>query len=129
MSPISDPSFKQLLQESLSSVQEIIRSEVTLAKVETKERIAEASRSGAMLGGGAVLALYALWFLLMAGASALFLVLPLWLSFLIMGVLVGAAAAGMMVKGRKQLKQVRLAPERAISSTKETMEWAKHRSA
>gem|GEM_PF-3563195 len=110
-------------------MQEIIRSEVTLAKVETKERIAEASRSGAMLGGGAVLALYALWFLLMAGASALFLVLPLWLSFLIMGVLVGAAAAGMMVKGRKQLKQVRLAPERAISSTKETMEWAKHRSA
>jgi Flp pilus assembly protein TadB len=129
MPPNTDPSFKQLLQDSLSSVQEIIRSEITLAKVETKEQVGEAGRSGAILGGGVVLALYAGLLLLMAGVSALFIVLPLWLSFLIMGAVVFAAAAAMILKGRRRLQQVHVAPERAISSTKETMEWAKHRSA
>lgn len=129
MSPDNQLTFRQLLQESLMSVQEIIRSEVTLAKVEIREQAGEAGRSGAVLGGGILLALYGFWLLLMACVAALFIVLPLWLSFLIMGVGVCGVAAGLILKGRRRLQQVRVIPQRTASSTKETVEWAKHRSA
>jgi len=128
MSMEENASFAQLFQDAFSSIREIIRSEVRLAKTETKEEIGKAGKAGAVLGGGAVLALYAVGLALLAGVSALALVLPQWLAFLVMAALAGLTATLLIATGRHQIQRVRVKPERTITTVKENLEWAKHQS-
>jgi Putative Actinobacterial Holin-X, holin superfamily III len=121
-------SFGKLFQDAFSSVREIIRSEVRLAKTETKEEIGQAGKAGAVLGGGAILALYALGLLLLAGVSGLALVLPQWLALLVMAALAGLTAILLIVTGRHQIQRVHVKPEKTITTVKENLEWAKHQS-
>lgn len=128
MSIEENASFAQLFQDAFSSVREIIRSEVRLAKTETKEEIGKAGKASAVLGGGAILALYAVGLALLAGVSALALVLPQWLAFLVMAALAGLTATLLIVTGRQQIQRVHVRPEKTITTVKENLEWAKHQS-
>ena len=128
MSIEENASFAQLFQDAFSSVREIIRSEVRLAKTETKEEIGKAGKASAVLGGGAILALYAVGLALLAGVSALALVLPQWLAFLMMAALAGLTATLLIVTGRQQIQRVHVRPEKTITTVKENLEWAKHQS-
>src|SRR5690348_3033798 len=121
----TEPTFTQLFQDAFSSIREIIRSEVRLAKTETKEEMSEAGRAGAILGGGIVLTLYALGFALLAGVTALSLLVATWLAFLIVAVVVGIAAAVLIASGRRKLQHVDLKPQKTITSVKENLQWAK----
>jgi len=121
-----EPSFAQLFQESLSSIQEIIRSEVRLAQTELKETAARFGKSAGVLTGGIVLGLYALGFLLLAGVAALSLALPHWLALLIVGVILAAVAGSLVAAGRSGVRQVHPVPEKTVSTVKENVEWAKH---
>jgi len=56
--------FAKLVEEAFANVQDIIRSEVRLAKAEARQEAAKAARAAAVLGAGAVVALFALGFLL-----------------------------------------------------------------
>ena len=53
----TEPSFANLIEGAFANVQEIIRSEVRLAKTEAREEAVKAGRAGAVLGGGIVFAL------------------------------------------------------------------------
>ena len=121
----TEPTFTQLFQDAFSSIREIIRSEVRLAKTETKEEMSEAGRAGAILGGGIVLTLYALGFALLAGVTALSLLVATWLAFLIAAVVVGIAAAVLIASGRRKLQHVDLRPRKTITTVKENLQWAK----
>ena len=121
----TEPTFKQLFQDAFSSIREIIRSEVQLAKTETKEEVSKAGRAGAILGGGIVLTLYALGLALLAGVTALSLLVATWLAFLIVAVVVGIAAAFLIGSGRRKLQQVDLKPQRTVTTMKENLQWAK----
>ncbi len=121
----TEPTFTQLFQDAFSSIREIIRSEVELAKTETREQIGKAGRAGAILGGGIVLTLYALGLALLAGVTALSLLVATWLAFLIVAVVVGIAAAFLIGSGRRKLQQVDLKPRRTITTAKENLQWAK----
>ena len=66
-----EPSLVQLMQDILSNVQHILRSEVRLATAEVKEEVGKGGKAGAVLVAGVVFALYALGFLLLGAVYAL----------------------------------------------------------
>jgi uncharacterized membrane protein YqjE len=118
-------SFSDVLQDIVRNVQEIVRSEVRLAKTEIREEAVKAKSSVAMLGAGAVAAIFAVLFLLLTVVYALALVVPSWAAALIVGAGLAIAAGVMLMTGIKQFKQIHPRPERTVESIKENIEWAK----
>src|SRR5689334_2273307 len=121
----SERTFSDVLQDIVGNIQNIIRSEIRLAKTEVKEETAKAGTAIAILAGGAVLGLYALGFLLATVARALEYVVAPWLATLIVAALVGAGAFAGISMGRSRLKRVHPAPEKTIQTVKEDVQWVK----
>jgi uncharacterized membrane protein len=124
--PVDNRSSAEVVQDLVRNVQEILRSEVRLAKAEITQEAKKAARSAAISAGGAILAIFALGLLLWAAVYALSLALPLWAASLIMGVLVGIVAGIMLAAGRARMKQVHPKPETTIRSLKENVQWLKN---
>jgi uncharacterized membrane protein YqjE len=89
----SDRPIMQVLQDIVANIQEIMRSEIRLAKAEMKQESSKAARARAVLAGGTVLAVYGLVFLLLAIVYALSLAVKAWLAALIVAVITGVIAA------------------------------------
>ncbi len=119
--------FATLLEDAFANVQEIIRSEVRLAKAEAKQEAAKAARAGVVLGGGIVFALFALGFLLWTAVYALWTVWPAWLAALVVGVFLAIIGGAAIAVGRTKMRDVNVPPSRTVESVKENLEWAKHR--
>jgi len=119
-------SMTELLQDIVANIQEIVRSEFRLAKVEIQEETAKVARSGVPLIIGLVLGLYALGFLLLAAVHALSLVVDAWLGALIVGFGVAVISSILISIGRNRLKGVKVVPEKTIGTVKENVQWAKH---
>jgi len=128
MASATERSITDILHDIVTDIQEIIRSEIRLAKVELGEEAGKAARAAGMLAAGAILGLYALGFLLLACVYALALVLQSWAAALIVCVLSGITAATFVVIGRKRMKQINAKPDRTIDTVKENLEWAKNQS-
>jgi uncharacterized membrane protein YqjE len=77
--------FSDVLQSIVRNVQEIVRSEVRLAKTELREGIVKAKIAALLLFVGALFAIFAFLFLLLTGAYALALAMPRWTAALIVG--------------------------------------------
>jgi uncharacterized membrane protein YqjE len=120
-----DRSVKQILQDILTNMQEIVRNEVRLARTEISEEMSKALRAFAFLGSGLFLGIYALGFLLLSAVYALAAVLPDWLAPLLVGLLVAVVAAVLIMVGRNRLAAVRAKPEKTIQSVKEDVQWVK----
>lgn len=118
-------SAAEVMKDIVSNVQEIIRSEVRLAKVELKEETKKLTSAAALMAAGAVTALYAIGFLLLAFRDALNLAIPAWASSLIIGIVVAGGAAILLGIGRTRFKEV-TKPGQTIQSVKENVEWAKN---
>jgi len=118
-------SVTQILQDIFTNVQEIIRSEMRLAKTEIGEETSKALRAVAVLGAGLILGMYAVGFLLLSAAYALAAVLPDWLGPLIVGLIVGVIATALIVIGRSRIKTVSPVPQKTIASVKEDAQWVK----
>jgi uncharacterized membrane protein YqjE len=126
MASATERPITAILHDIVSDVQEIIRSEIRLAKVELGEQASKAGKAAGMLAAGAVLGLYALGFLLLAGVYALATVWPSWVAALVICLLCGGIASALVVTGRKRIKQVQAKPDRTIATVKENLEWAKN---
>jgi uncharacterized membrane protein YqjE len=118
-------SFSEVLEGIVGNVQEIIRSEVRLAKAEVREETGKAAKAARVLGIGALLALYALGFLLLTGLHALEIVFAPWLAAMIVTLLVGGAAAILIRAGIGCMKRVDPRPDRTINTIKENIDWVK----
>src|ERR1700730_3895665 len=116
----------EVLQDIVGNIQEIIRSEFCLAKIEIKEEVSKASRPAETLGAGIVLSFYALGFILLAVVYALSIVMAAWLAALLVGVLLTVLGIALISSGGKKLKQVNVIPEKTAASFKENMQWAKN---
>lgn len=124
----NDTSIADLLQGIVGNVQNIIRSEVRLAKTEMTEEATATGRAAGVLAGGVVLAMYAVGILLLSAVYALRGPLPDWGAALVVGLVV-AAIAGVMVKlGLDRIKHVNPKPEQTIESVKEDVQWVKQQS-
>ena len=121
-----DRPLSNIFQDVIRNLQEIIRSEVRLAKTEIKEEVLKTRKAVVLLSAGACIALYAVGFLLLTIVYALENVLPAWLAGLIVAIALGAGAAILIGVGRTRLSQVEPKPDKTIQTMKENIEWAKH---
>ena len=120
-----DRSLSDVFQDIVRNVQEIVRSEVRLAKTEFREEAIKAKSSTLLLGAGGVAAIFAVGFLLLAAVYALALVMPSWAAAFLVGAGVSAVAVVMLTAGARRFKHIHPAPERTVHTLKETAEWAK----
>jgi len=117
--------FSEIVGDIVTHAQEIVRSEVRLAKTELKEEGVKAARASVLLAAGAFVGLYALGFILWAAAYALGLVMPQWLAALIVGVVLAIAAGAMVMMGLSRFKTVEPVPDKAVGQVKEDVQWLK----
>ena len=114
-----------IVQNVMRDVGEVVRGEVRLAKAEMSEKVSQAGKAAGMLGGAAVAGLMGLAALVTAAIVGLSMVVALWVSALIVGVLLLVSAAAMYAAGRATLKAVSPVPERTVETLKDDVEWAK----
>src|SRR5689334_6196871 len=119
-----DRSVSELLQDIVANVQQIIRSEVLLAKTEVKEEALQASKAARYLGIGGAAALYGVGFLLLFCVYALATAIAAWAAALIVGIVLSIIAAVLLKIGVTRIKQVSPTPQRTIQSVKENVRWA-----
>jgi predicted lipid-binding transport protein (Tim44 family) len=119
--PVGDL-LKQLSEETTT----LVKQEIDLAKAEMAEKGKQAGIGAGMFGGAGVSGLLALFFLSFAGMAALDTSIAGWLAALIVGVVWTAVAGVLALQGKNKVQEaVPPAPEQAIESTKEDVEWAK----
>ena len=120
-----EKSLGQLFSELTSDLSTLMRKEVELAKVETKQEVSRAGKAGGMLGGGA----FAGWFALLFLSFALAWLLDEWmhtaLAFLIVGLVYAVVAAVLVVRGRARMQSVNPVPHQTVETLKEDVQWAK----
>jgi uncharacterized membrane protein YqjE len=113
----SERSLSDVLQDILRNVQEMVRSEVRLAKVEIRDEARRAVSSGIWLAAGVVGALSAWIFLLWTVATLLATRMSMWAATLVVAVV--------MACGIRRVKRIRPIPEKTVESVKENLEWMK----
>lgn len=116
-------SLGDLLSELTDDAARLFRQELQLAKLELKRDAQEAGKASGMLAAGGVLGLYTLMLLLFAASWGLAVIMPTGLAFLIVGVIVGIAAAALAFAGRKRLRELDPAPRTTIATLREDKEW------
>jgi hypothetical protein len=122
-----EASLADLLSALSDDVTRLFRQEVELAKVEVKKEAVEAGKAAGMLVAGAIAAFVTLLLVAWAVSWALALVLPVWAGFLIVGVVFGAVAAGLIASGRKKLQAVDPTPHQTVETLQEDKEWLSDR--
>ena len=120
-----EKSLGQLFSELTSDLSTLMRKEVELAKVETKQEVSRAGKAGGMLGGGAFAGYFALLFLSFALAWLLDEWMHTALAFLIVGLLYAVVAAVLVVRGRARMQNVNPVPQQTVETLKEDVQWAK----
>ena len=120
-----DRSLGELFGNLTSDLSALMRSEMELARVELKEEAAKAGKAAGLLGGGALAAYLALTLLAFAAAWGLAEVVDAGWAFLIVGLVVGAIAAAIALKGRERLNAVEPVPEQTMQTLKEDARWAR----
>lgn len=114
-----------VLQDILRHLQEIVRSEVRLARVEIRDEARRAVSSGIWIAAAVVSALSAWIFLLSTAAYLLAFRMPMWAATLVVAVVMGVVASVLVVGGMQRVKRIRPLPERTVQSMKENFEWMK----
>lgn len=120
-----DRSMQELWADMAKGASTLIRQEVELAKIETKEQLSRAGKAGAVFSAAGVAGFMALQLLSFAAAWGLAAVVPDGLAFLIVGLIYAIVAAVLLSKGRKQVAEVNLVPQQTVETLREDVEWAK----
>jgi len=116
--------MSEVLKDIVGNLQEIVRSEVHLARAELKAEASRSIRASMLLGAGGAAGLFAAGFLLVCLAQLLSFVMPAWGASLLIAVVLGLLAIVMISKGRERFRIP--APDRTIENVKENVEWIKN---
>jgi len=121
-----DRSVSDVLQDIFGNIQDIVRSEVRLARAEVGVEAEKTANAAKSLIAGAVLGLYAGGLLLIAAVYGLSMVLAPWLAALVVGGLVAIIAFTLISVGRGRLRSLKK-PEKTIKTVREDVQWLKER--
>ena len=121
---LADRPISSVLSDIVGNVQEIVRSELRLARIELTEELGKARYAAVLCAVGLALLTFSTLFVLLAAVYALSLVVPGWAAALIVAAGVGVIAALCFSIGVKRFKTVRGAPQ-TTATLKENAEWAK----
>jgi MFS family permease len=118
----------ELLKDLSDQTTTLVRQEIELAKAEMTAKGKQVGIGAGAFGGAALVGLYAFGALTAAIVLALSTAVDGWLAALIVGVVYAAVAGVLALVGKNKTQAgAPPVPERAISSTKEDVEWAKTR--
>jgi hypothetical protein len=118
-------SLGELFSELARETSTLVRQEVALAKTEMSQKATQLARDAGVIGAGGAIAYAGFLALLAALILGLGQLMPLWLSALIVGLVVGIAGYLMIQRGLSAIKNAELAPRQTIDTLKEDAEWAK----
>ena len=118
--------LSDVLQDILRNLQEIVRSEVRLAKVEIRDDARQAAASAVWIAAGTIGALSAWAFLLWTITFALSTRMSMWAATLVVALVLACASSVLIVGGIRRVKRIHPIPERTIASIKENVEWIRH---
>lgn len=128
--PKEDRSIGSLLSDLTNDLTALFRKEVQLAKAEMSEKASQVGSGVQAALIGAVISLAGLLVLLDAAVLALgdwIGMDPPWLPSLIVGLIVGVIGVALLMKGRSNLKNTSLTPERTVSSLRKDTQIAQER--
>lgn len=111
----------------VENLQNIFREEIRLAGSELKQKVQTGKKAAIFLCGAAGMAFFAAACFIATCIAALALVLPVWLSTLIMAVLLAAGAGGAFVLGRTALEDVDPVPQQTVETMKDNIDWLRSR--
>ena len=118
-------STAELVRDIITNVQEMVRSEVRLAKTEFGEETQRTLSGARMMGMAAVAGLFAMGFVLCSAAMLLSQAMPFWAATLLVGVVLAVIAGALYAKARGAVQFPK--PEKTIENVKENVEWMKAR--
>jgi uncharacterized membrane protein YqjE len=118
----------ELLKQLSNETTTLVKQELDLAKAEMAQKGQQAGKGAGMFGGAGILGFLAL----AAFTAALIMVIDKatdnWVAALIVAVVYGAIAGILALQGRNKVRAaVPPAPEQAVESVKEDVQWAKTR--
>ena len=126
----TEPTTGELLRGIADDATTLFRQEVLLARQEMQEGLTATAKASAMLAGAAVLALYAVGFLLYTIGVAIGG--PEWLGFAIVTAVLLVVVLVLALLGRRRLAATKVAPERAraqlqatATELREEIRWAR----
>lgn len=119
-----DTPVSELVRLLVADLTQLVRRETELAKIELKVKASKAGVAGGLLTGGVTFGLYALGTLIAAAVLGLGVVVPPWAAALIVGVVLAAIAATLIVLGRARMRAVTpLTPSRTLETVREDIGW------
>ena len=124
MSPAERP-ISAVLGELIHNLQDIVRSEVRLAKTEARAELTKTLSASLVVAVGAVSGFFSVLFVLLAVLYALNLVMPAWTAALCVAAGVGIVAGVTIRTGLMRFKSIHAAAPKTVASVKENVEWAK----
>ncbi|HKH75284.1 MAG TPA: phage holin family protein [Vicinamibacterales bacterium] len=123
-----EPSIADVIKNAIRDAQDLVRSEVALAKAEVREEVRRVSVGAGLLAGAALAVMIAVIFLMTTIALAIADLLdwPVWSGFGIVTVLVAIAAGIVGYVGKNRIMAARHMP-RTVDTLKENIEWMRTR--
>ena len=125
---LSDRSVGDLVQRLSQQTATLVRQEMRLAQVELQEKGKRAGIGAGMFGGAGLVALYGVGAVIAAAIMLLATAIEPWISALVVGAVLLAAAGVLALLGRRQVDRATPPkPERAIESIQDDVEHVKER--
>ncbi len=123
---LKEASTGELVRRLSEQLGELLRGELELAKTELRSKGKRVGAGAGLAGAAGVLALFGLAAFITAAIAALALVLPVWLSAVIVGVALLVIAGLLALIGRSQIQQgTPPVPEQAMRGIKQDVEAVK----
>ena len=121
-----EPSTGQLISDLTTQISRLVRDEARLAQAEVTQKAKRLGVGAGLFGGAGLFAFFGLAALITTAILALALVLPAWLSALIVAVVLFAIAGVLAIVGKKDVQQgTPPVPTEAIASTKADIQTVK----
>lgn len=121
-----DRSLGELLSELAGDTGTLVRQEVALAQAELTNKAVSVGKNVGFLAVGGLVAYAAVLAILAAIIVGLGHFIPLWLSALIVGMVVGIIAFLLISAALKALKNTDLKPTQTVDTLKEDAKWLKN---
>jgi uncharacterized membrane protein YqjE len=116
-------SIAMVLKDIVGNVQQIVRAEIRLARVDVRRELDKATRSAVLLIVGGAVTTLALACALIACVYLLATVVAPWIAALVVAVAAAGLGGALIVAGVKQWHQVTIPPPRTMAALEETIQW------
>lgn len=121
-----DRSVGELFAELSRETVTLVRKEVQLARAEMGQKASRVGKNVGLLVVGGVVAYTGVLALVAGIILVLGLLVPYWLSALVVGLVISAVGAFLVVKGANTLRREDPAPRETVETLKEDREWLKN---